>query len=168
MPITYLIVAHLLSDFTLQPGRLLKFRYKSSFGTLIHVMIFALVAVILLLPYLEFWQTWAVIAGVTVVHFVIDVLKIGYIKGRGHNEYPFPFLIDQAFHLLSIIVGGLVLKNLDVSVSANFYMWIGILIAIYIIAILDIIFLQKPDKLELRLASYTIVFIFFFLAAILI
>lgn len=168
MPITYLIVAHLLSDFTLQPGRLLKFKRKTSFGSLIHVLIFTLVVVILLLPYLEFWQTWAVIAGVAVVHFVIDVLKIGYIKDRDHKEYPFPFLIDQAFHLLSIIAGGLVLKNLDIAVSANFYVWIGILVAIYIIAILDIIFLQKPDKLELRLASYTIVFMFYFLAAILI
>jgi len=175
MPITYLIVAHLLSDFTFQPNRLIKMKYASPFGTLVHVSVFALVCVILLLPYLEFWQTWAVIGGVSVVHFVTDVMKINLSYKQGRKDFPVAFLLDQAVHLLSIIVGGLVLKNLDVNFAEgsfylNIYIWIGLLFAIYVLFILDILFVQKRDSkkiLNAKIFSFTTAFLVYLFVAVL-
>jgi len=174
MPITYLIVAHLLADFTFQPKRLLKLKYASAFGTLIHVSIFALIAVILLLPYLEFWETWTVILGVSVVHFVTDVMKIRLT--RNSKAYVLPFLLDQMIHLLSIVVGGLILRDLDVtfiegSLYLNTFVWIGVLAAIYILFVIDILYVQKHESAKLiksKLVAFSVGFLLYLAAAILI
>lgn len=174
MPITYLIVAHFLADFTFQPNRLLKMKYASAFGTFVHVSIFALIAVILLVPYLNFWQTWAVIGGVSMVHFITDISKINL--SRKSKAYVLPFLLDQMVHLLSIIAGGLVLTQLDVtftvgSLYLNNFIWLGVLSAIYILFVIDILFIQKRDSKKMinaKLIAFTIGFLIYAAAAILI
>ncbi len=174
MPITYLIVAHLLADFTFQPKKLIQYKYKSIFGNLIHVAIFILLTILFLIPYLKFWQTWAVIAGVAIVHFITDSVKIK--ASYNSRFYTIPFLIDQFVHLASLIIGGLILRNLSVnfrpdSLYLNAYVWIAVLIGIYLAFVFYIIFVQQKnsaDYLNVKLSAFTTAFIIYMLAAFLI
>jgi hypothetical protein len=174
MPITYLIVAHLLADFTLQPKKLVQYKYKSILGNLLHVAIFVLLAILLLIPYLEFWQTWAVIGGIALVHFITDAIKIK--TSYNSRFYTIPFLIDQFVHLVSLVIGGLILRNLYVefrldSLYLNAYVWITVLIAIYLAFVFYIIFIQKKNSasyLNVKLSAFTTAFIIYMLAAFLI
>ncbi len=174
MPITYLIVAHFLADFTFQPNRLLKMKYASPFGTLVHVMIFALISIIILVPYLDFWQTWAVIGGVSLVHFITDISKINLTKKS--KAYVLPFLLDQMVHLISLIIGGLILSQLNVTFAAgslylNNFIWLGVLSAIYILFVIDILYIQKRESKKLinaKLLAFTIGFLIFMSAVVLI
>jgi uncharacterized membrane protein len=91
-----LILAHLLTDFILQPGRWIESRNQKHFRSVhlyLHGLVTALVA--LLLIGLHYW--WVVLI-VLVTHILIDGWKSYQPK---ETRY---FLIDQGLHLLVILV----------------------------------------------------------------
>ncbi|MBU1446131.1 DUF3307 domain-containing protein [Patescibacteria group bacterium] len=148
----YLIIAHLLADFTLQPSKLIHFKSKSAKGVLIHVMIFAILALAMLSTCLIHWETWAVIGGISIVHFFTDQAKINLeLK---HDRSYFHFIADQAVHYNSLLIGGYILDKLDIGiVCLNFgnpayhdlTIWILLLIGIFIIYAINIIFVQPAE-----------------------
>jgi hypothetical protein len=78
-------------------------------------------------------------------------------------------------HLLSIIVGGLMLGELGVtftdgSLYLNNFVWLGVLFAIYILFVIDILFIQERESKKLlnaKLAAFTIGFLIYISVAIL-
>lgn len=96
----YMILAHLVADFLLQPRKLVEYKEKSFYGVLIHAGIHGILMAIILFPYWAYAPMWYAIIIVTLIHAAVDQWKISIqIK---MDEYLFPFLIDQLLHFLAI------------------------------------------------------------------
>ncbi len=167
MPLKLLIIAHLLADFIFQPKKLIEWKKRNIVGILVHVFIFALLSLLLLMPYLVYWETWAVIGGVSCVHFLTDKIKISVLlKYKG---FTMPFILDQAIHLASILIGARFIPEVATSGLSN-NLFIFFLLVIYGIYIFFILYLQKSKSKSLiksKILAFTIAFAFFFAIAIL-
>ena len=100
----YLILGHLLSDFALQSNKLIKHKFRSPIGVLIHVAIHFVTMTFLLLPIILRGYYWilGVIFAICLIHFFLDILKVEFEKrDRKHSKLP-SFLLDQMFHFLTI------------------------------------------------------------------
>jgi hypothetical protein len=182
---TYLIIAHLLNDFLLQPRPLIQWKIRSALGVFMHVCLLTLVSVVLLLPFLDKWEVWAVILGISVVHFFTDQAKINI--ALKYDNFSWPFLADQAIHFISILIGGGLLMKLDLSlphtwfydnVYTNMWIWIACLALIFVGYIVDILFFQtkrikhkgrKIPSVSIRdkILLFSVVYFFYVAAAIL-
>jgi len=166
MPLKLLIIAHLLADFIFQPTKLIEWKKRHFLGVIVHVLIFALLALILLAPFLIYWETWVVVAAVSLVHFLTDKLKISLLKK--YDEYMLPFIVDQLVHLGSIVIGAQFIPKVEFIISD--YLIAGFLLGIYIIYIFFIIYLQKAKSkrlIKVKIAAFTVVFAVFFAIALL-
>lgn len=167
MPLKLLIIAHLLADFIFQPKKLIEWKKRNMLGILVHVMIFALLSLLLMMPYLMHWETWAVIGGISLVHLITDKIKIAaLIKYKG---FILPFILDQAIHLASIIIGARFIPEISTVGLSNSLLifFLGVIYAIYIFFI---IFLQKSRTkklIQVKIVAFTITFAAFFAIALL-
>jgi hypothetical protein len=166
MPLKLLIIAHLLADFIFQPKKLIEWKKRNFVGILVHVMIFALLSLLLMMPYLKFWETWVVIAAISIVHFLTDKIKISVLlKYKG---FALPFLVDQAVHLASILIGARFIPTFNMAINNS--LLIFFLIVIYAIYLFFILFLQKSKSKALikeKIIAFTVAFAGFFAIAIL-
>ncbi|UJH91778.1 DUF3307 domain-containing protein [Antarcticibacterium sp. 1MA-6-2] len=96
-----LFLAHILTDFVLQPTSWIehKRKYKASSYLLI---IHALLAGGLSLIFLQNWELWYVAAFISITHYLIDLWKL--LQEKDNLTY---FLLDQLFHLVIIILAWL-------------------------------------------------------------
>lgn len=108
MPTIYLIFAHTVADFLLQPLELVRWKYKSWKGTAVHAAIHLLVSLIVLAPYLPNLRVFEVFVLIATAHFLIDQLKI--LGEKRTNKYFLLFLADQACHLSVLMLGGLAIN----------------------------------------------------------
>ena len=106
MPSYLLILAHLLTDFVFQPGKLVKWKYRSSLGVLVHVLILAGTCLILFFPYLNQLLIWEFILILTITHYIQDRLKVWYEKNYHKERSFYPFFVDQLLHVIIIIFVG--------------------------------------------------------------
>ncbi len=100
-----LLLAHLITDFILQPNSWIKHKRKykvRSHFLVIHALIAGILSVILLQK-IEWWYIGVIIS---VTHFLIDWWKLN--KEKDNLKY---FLLDQFFHLLVIAIVWLFLIN---------------------------------------------------------
>lgn len=166
MPTKLLIIAHLLADFIFQPTKLIEWKKRNMFGILVHVLIFGLLSLILLAPYLLFWETWVVIGAISLVHFLTDKIKIAVLfKYKG---FILPFLLDQAIHLASILIGVQFIPKVEFEITNTLIIFF--LLGIYAIYIFFILYLQKSKSKKLikaKIAAFTIAFVAYFAIAIL-
>src|SRR5680860_568575 len=103
--LTQLLLAHLLTDFVLQPNTWIKHKRKykvRSYFLIIHALL-AGVLTVLFLQKLEWWYIGLVIS---ITHFLIDWWKLN--QKKDNLKY---FLLDQFFHLLVIAMVWLFLIN---------------------------------------------------------
>lgn len=109
MILAHLLFAHLLADFVFQPERLVKWKMRSIWGTIVHVVIHFFTNLIVLLPFLLNGYLWLIymILGICIIHFCIDEAKINY--DLKHDKKVKPFLVDQLLHLLTILVANIFL-----------------------------------------------------------
>lgn len=92
-----LLLAHILTDFVLQPTRLIKQKRNKKAGSwflYVHSFLAGLLTYILL----QQWQLWYIPIIISITHFFIDLWKLQY-----KNDSLKLFLIDQLLHLLVII-----------------------------------------------------------------
>lgn len=104
MILAYLILAHLIADFVLQPTKLVMWKIKSKNGGIVHALVHFIVSTILLLPIIINGVPWLILVtlAISFIHFWIDGIKINYdIK---HDKKVRPFIIDQMLHLLTILL----------------------------------------------------------------
>jgi hypothetical protein len=109
MTTLYLLFAHLIADFVLQPKALVKWKFKSWKGTGFHALVHFFVGFLLLFPYLPSWKVLGVILAVSGAHFLIDTVKI-HKETHGRNFLLY-FLVDQAAHVATILAGGCFLAD---------------------------------------------------------
>ena len=91
-----IILAHLLTDFVLQPGSWIESRKQRHFAS-IHLYLHGLVTALVALLFLGY-SYWLVVLVIFITHILIDGWK-SYQPAE--TKY---FLIDQALHLLVILV----------------------------------------------------------------
>lgn len=186
---TYLIIGHLLNDFLLQPYKLIQWKMKSFAGVLVHVLLLTAVSSLLLFPYLGRWETWAVIGGIGVIHFITDMAKINI--ALKYDSFAFPYIADQAIHFISILIGGGLLSQIKFTlpntwfyenVYTNVWTWVICLIVIFAGYMVSILFLQtkklvaktvkgKQGNLPsvsrtVKILLFVFVYIFYFSAAL--
>lgn len=106
-----LLLGHFIGDFLLQNNRLVKYKNKNSLGVLLHLLIVFVVYLLIIWAFVDdfvdvslfeiFIQSFIL----TLAHFVIDVLKYILIKTKfGKSRDMCIFLLDQALHILSILL----------------------------------------------------------------
>ena len=117
MTTLYLLFAHLVADFVLQPKGLLSWKFKNWKGTAFHGLVHFFVTLLLFIPYLPSWKVVGVLAAVCLTHFTIDIVKI-FIEKNGRN-YLLYFLLDQAAHVATIVAGGAFLNGLAPHLAAG-------------------------------------------------
>lgn len=110
-PWLYLLLAHLIADFILQPYELVQLK-RQPIGLAIHAGIHGAVMVVLTTPILPRW--WVIIPIVMLLHYGVDATKMGY--GRDHGPRAFVlFLLDQGVHMLvlaaAVLLAGVSLRT---------------------------------------------------------
>jgi hypothetical protein len=102
----YLVLAHLVADFMLQPYALVQLKRKPV-GMAIHTGVHAALTAIVAIPLLPRW--WFGLLVLVVSHYLIDRTKIEAGSADGPASLG-AFLLDQAAHLgvlaLVVVVGG--------------------------------------------------------------
>ena len=93
-------VAHILTDFPLQPGRWVKNRKEKRLYSP-YLYLHGLVTGVVILIFLGFDQGWKPALFIMVFHLLIDIWK-SYLRNRLST-----FLLDQFFHLIIIILAWL-------------------------------------------------------------
>ncbi len=93
-----LLLAHLLTDFVLQPNSWIQHKKKYKFRSYIlvfHALIAGILTVVFLQK-LEYWYAGCIVAG---SHYLIDWWKLN--QKKDNLKY---FLLDQFFHLLLLLI----------------------------------------------------------------
>jgi hypothetical protein len=119
-----LLLAHLMGDFPLQSDAVYRLKQKSMMGVIVHVAIFALVALIILFPFLSHQHIWAAVLLLSVFHVALDRTKLTIANSTASDRFLY-FIIDQILHFMSLWVAGLWLQKsvLDAAAMAPaFYM----------------------------------------------
>jgi hypothetical protein len=104
-----LLLGHLLTDFVFQTSALVQQKKGGrAIGYAKHGAVYLVSAVVLtgfFVPGVVFsWRFLAVALGLTVVHLVIDGMKIGLGRRTAVAEGAAAFVVDQGLHFLTIVV----------------------------------------------------------------
>lgn len=102
-----LFLAHLVSDFLLQPNWLVQWKEKNPFGVIIHAAIHALTMTVFLLPFRP--EVFVMIIIIALLHGGIDQVKIIYQKK--HRSFEKALALDQFAHLAVLMVAIFILRS---------------------------------------------------------
>lgn len=91
-------MAHLLTDFMLQPSAWIQHKRKFK-GKSYILIIHALLAGVLSLVFLQNWEWWYAALFISATHYLIDLWKLH--QKKDNLKY---FLLDQFFHILIILL----------------------------------------------------------------
>ena len=116
MPILYLILGHLIADFVLQPAHLVHWKKRHITGILTHSLIHLLVYLLVLFPYIQNKWTLIMIFAVSIIHLVIDQIKVKTKGGRKKH-----FILDQLAHLIVLIPAGYLIMQLSIQNVPQYY-----------------------------------------------
>lgn len=119
MPALYLILAHLLADFTLQPASLIAWKKKSWKGVVFHCGIFWAITLIFFLPYLGNLYAWLILTLLAISHFVLDTGKLFFNKTSDEKE--FLFFFDQGMHVVFLFIAGHFFTKIPVAFSDTYF-----------------------------------------------
>lgn len=100
-----LLLAHILTDFLLQPKSWIAHKRKFK-GRSYILIIHSLIAGLLTLLFLQDIELWYIALIISITHYLIDWWKL--VKEKDDLKY---FLLDQIFHLIIIILVWLYLIN---------------------------------------------------------
>lgn len=101
-----LFLAHLVSDFLLQPNWLVQWKEKNPFGVIIHAAIHTLTMTVFLLPFRP--EVFVMILIIALLHGAIDQAKIIYQKK--HRSFEKAFALDQFAHLAVLTAAIFILR----------------------------------------------------------
>jgi len=112
-----LLLAHLVGDFPLQSDTIFRLKQKSVLGILVHVAIYAVVTLILFIPFLSYPSVWLAVFLLSAFHVALDRGKLLIANSNARDRFSY-FLIDQVLHVLSLWIAGLWLSRELVEVTA--------------------------------------------------
>ncbi|MFN4763577.1 DUF3307 domain-containing protein [Gillisia sp. Q332] len=135
-----LLLAHILTDFVLQPSRWIQHKQKHR-GKSLYLVLHALIAGILTYLFLQELKWWYVALFISITHYLIDLWKVNLA-----NDNLKSFLLDQLFHLIIILVAwlyliqgfGMIFPVLSGMINSPFFL---LIIGAYLIVIFPVGFL---------------------------
>lgn len=98
-----LLLAHILTDFVLQPGSWIKHKRKYKAKSL-YLLVHSLLAGLLSLLFLQQLRLWYIALFISITHYLIDLWKLYQVSDN--LKY---FLLDQIFHIIMILIAWLYL-----------------------------------------------------------
>jgi hypothetical protein len=98
-----LLLAHVIADFLGQPDVLIRRKSEPLFLVLHIAIVFALTL-------LALGGNWELAIGIAAAHFVIDAIKVWALPIAWRDSLP-AFLLDQAAHVGTLVVGATLLPN---------------------------------------------------------
>lgn len=98
-----LLLAHILTDFVLQPGSWIKHKRKYKAKS-IYLLVHSLLAGLLSLLFLQQLGLWYIALFISITHYLIDLWKLYQV-----NDNLKYFLLDQIFHVIMILIAWLYL-----------------------------------------------------------
>lgn len=135
MILAYLILAHLIGDFILQPNKLIAMKYRGSYGILVHVCVHFAVNIALLSPFVLSGNLQPIyaVAGICLTHFLFDRTKIRYESDEHHHNKVKPFLFDQFMHTLVLLIAFIYLhgQNLVLPEGGFYNLYQNIAVPVY-------------------------------------
>lgn len=105
----YLLLAHLISDYLLQPGTLVAWKNRSRYGVAVHASIHFLVTALILYLYTGTAYSLFLALGIASVHFIIDCIKATYDQKTQHSQLA--YWSDQTAHYLTLAVACLMSRQ---------------------------------------------------------
>jgi len=102
----HLLLTHFLADYPFQSGALLRLKFRTYWGVLLHCLIHLASMVALLFPLLHNSRVWVGIAVIFFTHNLIDQIKVTLDKKYPRYHLAF-YAGDQIAHWL--VVGGVTL-----------------------------------------------------------
>lgn len=107
----YLLMAHLVSDYLLQPDNLVEWKNQSKWGLTIHAFIHFLFNTLVLYVYTGRLAVAALALLLAIFHYTIDLTKAIYDRKNGHHS--FSYWADQLVHYVSLLVVTLIAWRFD-------------------------------------------------------
>lgn len=98
----YLLFAHLVSDYLLQPDYLVDWKNNSKWGLITHSIIHFLSYLFVIYLYTGHYQVITLAVMLTIFHYVIDSIKA--LHDRKGKDTVLSYWIDQGGHYLSILL----------------------------------------------------------------
>lgn len=105
----YLYLAHLLSDYLLQPHSLVEWKHRSRWGIFTHALIHFLVTTLLVYLYTASYYSILLGLGLAASHFIIDVFKVSHDEKHHHTHLA--YWSDQFAHFLVIMAVVLIIAR---------------------------------------------------------
>lgn len=129
----YLFLAHLIADYPLQTNRIVEAKKRWP-GLTVHVVIH-LVTMFIIVGAAR-WVIWPYLIALMIIHFGIDTSK-NMISILRPKWVILPYLLDQAFHILSILfISNLIAQRLGSERLSSTSQWIiyaiGYLLVTYV------------------------------------
>ncbi|HEY0669494.1 MAG TPA: DUF3307 domain-containing protein [Sphingobacteriaceae bacterium] len=135
-----LFLGHVIGDFILQPDKWIKDKEKNKLLSpyfYLHVLIHG----VLLLLLLSIWDYRWVIITITLIHGVIDALKLIFQSDSNRRGW---FFADQALHIISIVVVWYVIAQPDIDLTY-------INSAGFLLKTLAVLFITFPSAVIIRI-----------------
>lgn len=135
-----LLLGHVIGDFILQPDKWIKDKEKNKLLSpyfYLHVLIHG----VLLLLLISIWDYRWVIITITLVHGVIDALKLIFQSDSNRRGW---FFADQALHIISIVVVWYVYTKPDIDLTY-------INSAGFLLKTLAVLFITFPSAVIIRI-----------------
>lgn len=118
----YLLLAHLIADFLLQPEALVRWKHEKWQGIGLHCLVHFGISLLLLSPYLPSMNVLIVLVLVAMAHFLIDWIKV-YFENR-LNRYIVPFIVDQTIHVTVLILAAYMLRGDLLMLQFQPFLWL--------------------------------------------
>lgn len=118
----HLLLAHFLADYPFQIVPLVRYKYKSFLGILLHTLIHLVVITLLCIPFLHLSKVILGIAIIFVTHNIIDYTKITLEKKFSKFNKFILYTADQIAHFIVIFgVAYLLICKVDPGFSGAWY-----------------------------------------------
>lgn len=109
MQFLYLLLAHLIADFLMQPQKLVDAKHKNVTAVALHSLVHFGIMMLLFFPFWMHLHVLLVSGAVAFVHGVIDYVKV-HAENNG-GKYVFYFFIDQISHVSLLIMAAVLMSD---------------------------------------------------------
>jgi hypothetical protein len=149
-----LLLGHVLGDFYFQTEKMATAKDKKYVGVILHSLEYAVTIVVVVFPVISLDMLLAAIY-LSVIHFVIDTAKYILLKTKKISKNGRIFVIDQVFHVLSILVLAYIMhcwnfKISQFSLISDIFDVFGIEKVVFIRWILSILILHIPTNILIQ------------------
>lgn len=98
-----LILSHFLADYPLQPGSLVKLKYKKVVGVLLHALVHLVLMILLCIPFLYLQTVQLSLIIIFVTHLAIDFGKVTMDRNYPKINKFILYIGDQVAHMLVML-----------------------------------------------------------------